>query len=135
MLDEMQILALATEDAHHMKERPDWDEWFSLIAQAVSQRASCPRAQVGALIVSQDNRILAAGYNGAPAGEPHCLEVGCLIEDGHCQRAIHAEVNAVAQAARTGVRIAGSRLILHSSRGDIACRECAKVLRAAGVLF
>lgn len=86
-------------------ERVGWDAYFDGIALSVSQRASCPRARVGAVIVSLENRILATGYNGAPPNEPHCLDDGCIMEDGHCQRALHAEVNAVAHAARAGVAI------------------------------
>lgn len=110
--------------------RPTWDEYFRGIAQAVSVRASCPRASVGAVIVSNDNRILATGYNGAPSGDPDCIEAGCDMQDNHCQRALHAEVNAVAFAARHGTAIRGARIYV---TGRDVCRECAKVLRAAGI--
>ncbi len=80
-----------------MNERPDWDSYFLGIAHAVSKRASCPRASVGVVIV-QDNRIVATGYNGAPAGELHCLEAGCIIIDDHCKRSRHAEINAISHA-------------------------------------
>ncbi len=119
-------------------ERPDWDAYFMGIAEAVAQRATCPRAKCGAVIVSRDNRILATGYNGSTAGESHCFDVGCLVIDGHCQRTQHAEINAVAYAARYGVAVDDSRLYLWISGGatvDTTCRECAKVLRAAGVSF
>src|SRR5688572_27353982 len=85
--------------------RPDWTEYFMGIAEAVSKRASCPRASVGAVLIDGDCRILATGYNGSATNEPHCLDAGCLIEDGHCQRAIHAEMNAVGYAARHGVSL------------------------------
>jgi dCMP deaminase len=118
--------------------RPSWDEYFFAIAQQIGTRASCLRASVGAVIVSKDNQILSTGYNGAASGEPHCLEVGCLEVDGHCQRTLHAEVNAVAWAARRGVVIEGARIYVHVTVGETApsipCRECAKVLRAAGIL-
>ena len=115
-------------------ERPNWDTYFEQIAVMVSTRASCPRASVGAVLVSRENRILATGYNGAPSGEPDCYEAGsCAMEDGHCQRAIHAEVNAVAYAAREGVSLKGARLYLYMSRDGLVCRECLKVLVAAGV--
>lgn len=110
--------------------RPDWDAYFTRIAEVVSERASCPRASVGAVIVTPDNRVVATGYNGAPAGEPDCLAGGCLIEDGHCQRALHAEVNAVAWAARSGASVDGCRIYVF---GRTPCRECLKVLRSAGV--
>lgn len=117
--------------------RPAWDAYFLNIAASVSARASCPRAKVGAVLVTADHRLLATGYNGAAPGQVQCDEAGCLMEDGHCQRALHAEVNAVAFAARFGVRIEGATLYLYIDRDDDGeadvCRECMKVLRAAGV--
>ncbi|MBU1173343.1 MAG: dCMP deaminase, partial [Proteobacteria bacterium] len=64
--------------------RPSWNDYFLAIAKVVSRRSTCPRAHVGAVIVSHDNRILATGYNGSPLGEPHCDDIGCLIVDNHC---------------------------------------------------
>lgn len=120
-----------------MPDRPAWDEYFIGIAQAVAQRASCRRAKVGAVIVGSGRRIFAMGYNGAAPGEVDCIEAGCLMEDGHCQRALHAEVNAVAFAARFGVPIDGATMYLWSERADGepmgVCRECAKVLSAANI--
>ena len=113
--------------------RPDWETYFKGIAKAVSLRASCPRAKVGAVIVSQDNRILSTGFNGALARERDCLTYGCAVVDDHCQRAVHAEVNAVAYAARNGVKLEGATLYLYSSRGDGVCRECLKILSAVKV--
>ena len=105
-----------------------------------SQRSTCPRAQVGAVIVDPTvNRILATGYNGALSGESHCSEIGCLVEDGHCQRAIHAEVNAIAQAAMFGIPIRDCVIyvikvinddIENPSVGSGVCRECRKVIDA-----
>ena len=113
--------------------RPDWDAYFLGIAEAVASRATCPRASVGAVLV-RDNRILATGYNGSPQGEPHCLDVGCLMVNDHCERTIHAETNAVGWAARYGVAVEGARLYIWSSRGsEPPCRDCRKVLDAAGV--
>lgn len=115
--------------------RPSWDEYFLNIAKAVSARATCPRASVGAVIV-RDNRIISSGYNGAPAGEPHCTEVGCLMENGHCQRAIHAETNAVAEAARFGLATEGATLYYWDSLGREAssCVKCSQVMKAAGIV-
>ena len=114
--------------------RPDWDEYFLTIAEVVSRRSTCPRARVGAVIISPGNRILATGYNGSPLGEPHCDDVGCLVVDDHCQRTLHAEVNAIAFAARDGISLRGGRLYIWSSRGDVEpCRECEKVRKAAGL--
>lgn len=74
--------------------KPSWDKYFLGVAEAVAQRASCPRFKVGAVLVSF-NRIIATGYNGASAGQPECMKVGCEMIDGHCKRAIHAEENAI----------------------------------------
>ncbi len=111
--------------------RPNWDDYFMLIAESVASRASCPRASVGVVIVSTDNRILSTGYNGSPPGELDCLEAGCTIEDEHCQRAIHAEVNAIGHAARHGVELRGGRLYMWGHGG--VCRECMKVVNAVGL--
>ena len=113
--------------------RPGWEEYFLGIAKAVSKRASCPRASVGAILV-RNNIVVSTGYNGAPPKENDCLTFGCSISNNHCQRAIHAEVNAVVFGEREQVR--GSKLYLYSSRGDTEpCQECQKILRAAGVVW
>ena len=91
--------------------RPSWDEYFISISHDVSQRSTCLRRRVGAIVV-KDKRILATGYNGAPSGFKHCSEVGCVREDGDVPagqrhelcRGIHAEQNAIVQAAAFGVR-------------------------------
>lgn len=115
-------------------ERISKDEYFYEMARACSLRATCPRRSVGAVIVSGEGRLLATGYNGSPPGYPHCTDVGCEVVDNHCQRAIHAEVNAVAQAAMYGIPIKGARLYLYTGEDRIPpCRECMKVLLAAGV--
>ena len=126
--------------------RPDWDTYFMNIANEVSKRSTCPRASVGAVIV-KDNRILSTGYNGAPAGEAHCTEVGCLIVNNHCERTIHAETNAVVQAVRFGTAINGSTLYCYSVRHHTAehyegksggvvenCIKCMQVMKAAGIV-
>src|SRR3990172_8820661 len=82
--------------------RPDWDSYFMKIAYAVSERSTCDRAFVGAVLVLE-KRILTTGFNGSPAGQSHCDEVGHLLVDGHCIRTIHAETNAIIQAALHGV--------------------------------
>ena len=116
-----------------MAERPDWDTYFLDMARLVSTRSTCPRAEVGAVLVI-DRRIIATGYNGAAPGLPHCTEAGCLIEDSHCQRVIHAEVNAVGQAAKMGISADGATLYMYDSNYRTeACRECRKALLTAGV--
>jgi len=98
------------------------------IAQDVSTRATCERRKVGAIIV-QEKRILTTGYNGAPHGLPHCTEVGCKIEGGHCIRTLHAEQNAIVQAAMFGVSCLGSSLYVTCQ----PCNNCAKMVINAGI--
>lgn len=108
--------------------RPTWSEYFMEVAKLVSRRSTCPRASVGCVLV-KDNQIIATGYNGSAPGMPHCDDHGCEIREGHCQRTLHAEVNAVGQAARNGASTVGSTAyVTHTP-----CLHCAKVLVAAGV--
>lgn len=108
--------------------RPSWDAYFMDIAFTVAQRSTCDRAHVGAVIV-RERRILTTGYNGAPAGLPHCDEVGHLMIDGHCVRTLHAEQNAIIQAALHGISIEGSTIyVTHQP-----CLTCAKMIINAGV--
>lgn len=109
--------------------RPSWSSYFLDIARVTATRATCPRLSVGCVLVL-DNRILASGFNGPLAGEAHCTDVGCFMVDGHCSKSVHAEVNAVAQAARAGVPIEGATAyVTHRP-----CWPCAKVMFAAGVV-
>jgi dCMP deaminase len=109
--------------------RPTWDEYFMRIASEVAQRSTCPRAQVGAVAV-KDKRMLTTGYNGAPRGLSHCIEVGCLMVDNHCVRAIHAEQNALLQGALHGVALAGGTMyVTHQP-----CLTCAKMIINAGIV-
>lgn len=108
--------------------RPSWDEYFMTIAFAVAGRSTCDRAHVGAVLV-RDRRILTTGYNGAPAGLPHCDDVGHLMVDGHCVRTLHAEQNAIIQGALHGVSIQGATAyVTHQP-----CLTCAKMLINSGV--
>ena len=86
------------------KRRANWSEYFMAIAKQVSTRSTCDRKHVGAVIV-RDKVILSTGYNGSLRGAPHCDDVGHDMENGHCVRTMHAEANAVAQAAKNGVNI------------------------------
>jgi len=117
--------------------RPSWDEYFLDLADAVSKRATCDRGRSGCVIV-RDRRILVTGYVGSPAGFPHCDEVGHEIkrtveEDGsvseHCVRTVHAEQNAICQAAKLGVSIEGSTVYCRMT----PCRTCAMLLINCGV--
>ena len=108
--------------------RASWDEYFMRIAREVSSRATCDRKQVGAVIV-RDRCILATGYNGSIRGLPHCDDVGHMMEDGHCVRTLHAEANAIIQAARNGVRIDGADIYVTAS----PCWGCFKMIANAGI--
>lgn len=108
--------------------RPSWDDYFAEIATVVAKRSTCPRAQVGCVLV-RDNRILTTGFNGSPSGMEHCIDVGCLMVDGHCQRSIHAEQNAIVQAARDGVTVRDSTAFVT----HFPCVVCAKLLINVGV--
>jgi dCMP deaminase len=112
-----------------MQRRPTWDEYFIAMADLAARRSTCPRRQVGAVLVRND-RVIATGYNGAVRGAPHCSEVGCLMVDGHCVRAVHAELNAILQCAVTGTSSAGTRLFTTS----FPCVACAKAAVQAGVV-
>jgi dCMP deaminase len=94
----------------------------------VSRRATCLRAHVGAIIV-KDKRILTTGYNGAPRGLPHCLDEGCEIVDGHCVRSLHAEQNAIIQAAQHGISLSGGTIYTTHQ----PCHTCAKMIINAGL--
>lgn len=111
------------------KTRNDWDLYFMRIACEVATRATCDRKHVGCVIVSPNRHILATGYNGSIAGLPHCDEVGHLMEEGHCVRTVHAESNAVAQAARNGTRLEGATAYVTAS----PCWPCFKLLINSGI--
>ena len=108
--------------------RRPWDRYFMEIARVVSSRATCDRKHVGAVIV-RDRTILSTGYNGSIRGLPHCDEAGHMMEDGHCVATIHAELNAIIQAARNGVRIEGAGIYITAS----PCWSCFKCLANAGI--
>jgi len=121
---------------NRVKERPDLEEYFMEIAKVVARRSTCLRQNVGAVIV-KGKRILATGYNGAPSGLPHCLDIGCLREElgvpsgerHELCRAVHAEQNAIIQAAVHGVSIAGGTLYTTHQ----PCIMCAKMIINAGL--
>ena len=108
--------------------RVDWHTYFMNIAAQVSSRSTCPRKHVGAVIV-RDRTILSTGYNGSIRGLPHCSDVGCLMEDGHCIATVHAEANAIIQAAKNGTAIAGAAIYVTAS----PCWNCFKAIANAGI--
>jgi len=111
-----------------VENRPSWDEYFMGITLEVAKRSTCDRARVGAIIV-QDKRILTTGYNGASRGLAHCDEIGHMMANGHCVRTLHAEQNAIIQAALHGVSTEGSTIyVTHQP-----CLNCAKMIINAGI--
>ncbi|TFG85241.1 MAG: cell division protein DedD [Spirochaetales bacterium] len=118
--------------------RPSWDEYFMEVCDAIAKRATCDRGRSGC-VIARDHQVLATGYVGAPAGLPHCDEVGHQLkqmvhEDGsatkHCVRTVHAEQNAICQAARRGTAIEGATLYCRMT----PCRTCAMMIINCGVV-
>jgi dCMP deaminase len=110
-----------------MDTRVSWDEYFMNIARVVATRATCDRKHVGAVLV-RDKTILSTGYNGSIRGLPHCTEVGHMMEEGHCVATVHAEANAIIQAAKNGVAIEGASIYTTAS----PCWPCFKLIANAG---
>jgi dCMP deaminase len=110
------------------RSRASWDEYFMNIAREVSTRSTCDRKFVGA-VIARDKCILATGYNGSIRGLPHCDDAGHWMEDGHCVRTVHAEANAIVQAARQGVRIEGATVYVTAS----PCWGCFRLIANAGI--
>jgi dCMP deaminase len=109
--------------------RQTWDEYFLSVAKVIASRSTCDRKNVGVVIV-RNKTILSTGFNGSARDLPHCDEIGHLMEDGHCVRVVHAEINAVAQAARMGTAIEGATLYCTAS----PCWNCFKTLVNAGIV-
>ncbi len=118
-------------------QRLSWDDYFLKVADTISKRATCDRGQSGC-VIALDNQILVAGYVGSPPGFPHCDDVGHQIkevkhQDGsvteHCVRTIHAEQNAICQAARRGISISGATLYTRMT----PCRVCAMLIISCGI--
>jgi dCMP deaminase len=109
--------------------RVSWDEYFMNIAYEVSTRSTCDRNKVGAVIV-RDKTILSTGYNGSIRTLPHCTEIGHIMEQGHCIATIHAEANAIIQAAKNGVCIDKATIYTTSS----PCWTCFKLIANSGIV-
>jgi dCMP deaminase len=110
------------------RSRVDWDNYFMAIATQVATRSTCDRKHVGAVVV-REKMILATGYNGSLRGLEHCDDVGHLMQDGHCVRTVHAEANAIVQAARNGVQSEGASIYVTAS----PCFACFKLIANAGI--
>ncbi len=117
--------------------RPSWDDYFMEVAQAIAKRATCDRGRSGC-VIARDRQLLVTGYVGSPAGLPHCDDVGHLLkkvvhEDGrvtqHCVRTVHAEQNAICQAAKLGIPIKGAALYCRMT----PCRTCAMLIINCGI--
>ncbi len=118
--------------------RPSWDEYFMEICRTVAKRATCDRGRSGC-VITLHNRILVTGYVGAPSGLPHCDDAGHMFkktvhEDGsvtqHCVRTVHAEQNAICQAAKNGISIEGATLYCKMT----PCRTCAMLIINCGII-
>src|SRR3989344_8912711 len=117
--------------------RPSWRQYFLDVAKVVSSRATCPRASVGAVMV-RDNHIILTGYNGAPSGDSHCIDVGCDLiviteEETHCKKAIHAEANVILKAAKYGISTNNCDMYIYADPYMKCCWRCKQILRNSGI--
>jgi dCMP deaminase len=108
--------------------RVSWDDYFLDIADKVATRSTCNRLNVGAVIV-KNRTILSTGYNGSISGTPHCDDEGHIMEKGHCVRTVHAEANAIVQAAKNGVKVEGASLYATY----LPCWNCFKLIVNSGI--
>lgn len=117
--------------------RPTWDEYFMEVARTIAKRATCDRGRSGC-VIARDRQLLVTGYVGSPVGLPHCDEVGHLMKkvihdddsiSQHCMRTVHAEQNAICQAAKLGVAINGATLYCKMT----PCRTCAMLIINSGI--
>lgn len=127
---------MRNEDAKYR--RPSWDEYFMEVCRSIAKRATCDRGRSGC-VIAKDHQILVTGYVGSPKGLPHCDDVGHLFksiqhEDGsvttHCVRTVHAEQNAICQAAKRGISIDGATLYCKMT----PCRTCAMLIISCGIV-
>jgi len=110
------------------RQRAPWDQYFMMIAIQAAARSTCDRKHVGAVIV-RDKSILSTGYNGSVRGMPHCDDVGHMMDSGHCVATVHAEANAIIQAAKNGVAIDGADIYVTAS----PCWPCFKLIANSGI--
>jgi len=110
--------------------RITWNEYFVKLAYLIASRGTCPRKQVGAVIVDLKNKtIISTGYNGSLPGQDHCTDVGCLMQNNHCTRTVHAETNAINQAAKSSISLEGAAIFCTTQ----PCWGCLKNIIQAGI--
>lgn len=117
-----------TKEKGPVRVRAPWNEYFMRIALEVATRSTCDRKHVGAVIV-RDKTILSTGYNGSIRGLPHCDDAGHMMENDHCVATVHAEANAIIQAAKNGVAINGAAIYISAS----PCWNCFKLIANSGL--
>jgi len=110
------------------QQRVDWHQYFMNIARQVATRSTCDRKHVGAVVV-RERTILSTGYNGSIRGMPHCDDVGHDLENDHCVATVHAEANAIIQAAKNGVQVDGAQIYTTAS----PCWNCFKLIANSGI--
>lgn len=110
------------------RKRASWDQYFMMIAIQAATRSTCDRKHVGAVIV-RDKNILSTGYNGSVRGMPHCDDVGHTMENGHCIATVHAEANAILQAAKNGISVNNADIYITAS----PCWHCFKLIANSGI--
>lgn len=111
-----------------MVERIPWHQYFMSQSMLLSMRSTCTRLMVGATIV-RDKRVISGGYNGSVSGDVHCIDEGCYVEDGHCMRTVHAEINAIIQCAKFGAPTEGAEIYVT----HFPCLQCTKAIIQAGI--
>lgn len=112
-----------------MTNRQSWNDYFMELAEKLATRSTCDRANVGAVIVNDFNRIVSTGYNGSLAGNPHCNDSGHVMVDGHCVATVHAEINAITYCAKEGVALRDTVLYVT----HFPCLNCTKSIISAGI--
>lgn len=112
-----------------MDKRQPWTEYFMELAEKLATRSTCDRANVGVVIVNDDNRIVSTGYNGSVPGNPHCNDVGHVLKDGHCVATVHAEINAISYCAKEGIALKNTTMYVT----HFPCINCTKSVISAGI--
>lgn len=113
------------------KDRQSWNSYFMNLAKLAAERSTCDRANVGAVIVNNDNRIVATGYNGSVGKKtPHCDEIGHVMRDNHCIATIHAEINCLSYCAKEGIPVKNCTIYVT----HFPCLNCTKALIQAGIV-